>query len=336
MSDEFVKVELAELPKDTQGRALVDLYVHMPSANRYVRYIAAGDEIEERKLSSLKQHASPELFRRDGSVPEAAPPPPEPELPQDFRKEVLGKALQKELEDVYIFIKGDAADPGESVKRFEGMSDKLMGAIAPDVKTLNDHLKKQAQYLSLMSDAAAISTLAVICAYANGFDSRKSYRELSFATLVMDIALAEFGEEQIKLFYVDRDALAPDTLRAMLMHPMRSYQLAEQKLRSLSDVTMQLILSHHELFNGKGYPRGIRTEGLFPIARVLALAVDLFEHLKRAEAKGAKSSLTDILVELRDEAVEPHLRRHNKKLIDATLNFLSTPGATAPAAPTVA
>ena len=334
--DRFEKVSVEEIPKDKLGKTRVDLYVHLPFANRYVRYIAAGDAVDQHRIEALKTHPVPDLFRRSGDamLPDDRPPPPEP-TKDEFNKEVLGQALQADLKDMFIYISGDKADPSVAIKRFEGMSEKLMETVAPDIKTLNEHLKKQTQYLSLMSDAAAISTISVICAYANGFDSRKSYRELSYATLVMDIALAEFGDEQIKTYYSNRETLPPEVLKEILFHPMRSYQLAEQKLKSLSDTTMQLILTHHELYNGKGFPRGVRTEALFPIARVLSLAVDAFENLKKAELTGRKLGLIEIFEGLRDEAVEPHLRRHNKKLVDSVIHFLQTDNAIAPDRPTV-
>jgi response regulator RpfG family c-di-GMP phosphodiesterase len=329
---EYQKVPMEALPRDSKGNSLHDLYICMPTSQKYIRYIAAGDAIDESKLHSVKMHPVPELFRKVIEEPQTAKAP-DPEIPKEFQEKILGKALQSELDDVYKFIARDKADPETAVKRFEGMADNLVGTIAPDVKALTEHLRRQAQYIALMSDAAAMSTLAIICAYANGFDSRKSYRELSYATLVMDISLAEFSEEQVKQYYMDRDQLPPDVLKAIQLHPMRSYQLAEQKLKSLSDVTMQLILNHHELFNGKGFPRSIRTEALFPIARVLSLAVDAFERLKKAQLTGAKTALMDIFAELRDEQSEAHLRRHNKKFVDAVILFLSKEAATgAPAA----
>ena len=329
MADEFESVPLESIPVDAQGKALQDLYVHLPSSGRYIRFIPAGEEVEASKIESVKLHPVPLLYQK--RLNPGAPAPtetraPDPEIPKEFQEKILGKALKDEMEETYKFIKGDAADSGIAIKRFEAMSDNLVGAIAPDVKAMSSHLKRQAQYLALMSDVAAISTLSIICAFANGFDSRKSYRELSYATLVMDIALTEFSEEQLKLYYTDRDKLPPDVLKNMLLHPMKSYQLAEQKLKSLSDITMQLILNHHELFNGKGYPRGVRTEALFPIARVLSLAVDAFERLKKEEFLKSKKSLVDIFTEFRDEHSEAHMRRHNKKFVDGVITFLSKEG----------
>ncbi|MBS1985156.1 MAG: hypothetical protein JST16_13380 [Bdellovibrionales bacterium] len=340
METKFLRVSLQDIPKDDNGRSRIDLYVHLPTAQKYVRYVLAGDEIDAQKLEAIKHHTEPDFYKLESDQPlvDTAAPKVETrtiEEATDFNPEILGNSLKQEIKDVYKYIIGDAADPGVAVKRFEGMSDKLVNFIAPDIKSLSEHLKKQSKYLSLMSDSAAISTIAILCAFANGFDSRKSYRELSYATLVMDISLVDFSDEQINTYYVNRDALPKDVLKEILFHPMRSYQLAEQKLKSFSDVTMQLILTHHELYNGKGFPRGIRTEALFPIARVLSLAVDIFENLKASDLRGEKKSLLDILNGINEQHSEAHMRRHNKKLIDGTLTFLMTDNAQAPAKPTI-
>lgn len=323
----YLAIELDSIPTLPDGRAACDLYVHMPSSNRYVRFVVSGDSIDAARIESIRLHPVPKLYKMDADTTGPVAHIPDPEIPADFQQAILGKVLEGSLKDAYKVLSADA-DPGEAVKFFEGMSDQLVSTIAPDVKSLSDHLKKQSQYLHLMSDAAALSTLSVICAFANGFDSRKSYRELSYATLVMDISLAEFSVNDLRQWYTDRDKIEGEKLKKMMLHPMTSYQLAEQKLKSLSDVTMQLILNHHELYNGKGFPRGIRTEALFPIARILSLAVDTFERLKKSHLSGNRRSLVEILIDLRDETQEAHLRRHNRKIIDQVIEFLA-PGTNA-------
>jgi HD-GYP domain-containing protein (c-di-GMP phosphodiesterase class II) len=333
-------MEATGIPKDDQGRVLVDLYVHLPTASKYIKYIQAGELIEPEKLEAIQRHPVPNFFRLEEATPltaeavQAVVEPPKVD-PEGFNKEVLGESLKEEMKDLFKVFKSGDLPSGEVLKRFEGMTDKLVATIAPEVKSLNNFLKNQEKYLKLMNDSAAISTLAIMAAYANGFDSKKVYRDLSYATVVMDVGLSDVPEEEILQYYKDRTQLPPDRLKFIQNHPVRSHQLAQEKLKSLSDMTLQLILNHHELYNGKGYPRGVRTETLFPVSRVLSLAVDVFEYVKQAELNGEKKSLLEIVGVLKNDGGEAHMRRHNKKLVDSFHTFLANEGAASPGSPTI-
>ena len=134
--------------------------------------------------------------------------------------------------------------------------------------------------------------------------------------------MSEFSETEVKQYYRDPASLPPEVLANFKKHPARSHELGSEKLKSLSDVTMQLILNHHELFNGKGFPRAVRSESLFALVKVLAFAVDLFEVMKKSQLNGKVISILDAVMELREPLIEPHLKRHSKKLVDSVLQAL--------------
>lgn len=237
--------------------------------------------------------------------------------------EVLGPQTQKELHELFLkFIDLNESNPDSTLKRFDQLADQILDTIVPEIKDLKGHLIKNLRSLMLMNDVSAITSLAVLIALAQGYDSKKSFRDLSYACLIMDTAMAEFTEDQIKLFYKDPQQLPADIYSRMRRHPAKSYEIAETKIKSISDVSMQLILNHHELFNGKGYPRGIRSESLFPMVKVLSFAVDIFETMRRDQLKGMPRPFNHVIVSFLESKIEPHLRRHNRKLVDLLIKYL--------------
>lgn len=338
--DKFRRVEVDQVPKDSDDRVEVNLYVHLPSAQRFICFVIKGDKLDARKIDALRAHADPRLFvlasesvgtgetleglRIDTYIDDFKKTFAGDKLAiPDIRIEVIGKETEIELREIYKNLLDPAAPeyPGLSEK-LARISDDVVQILAPEVKDLKSHLMRNVRYLHLMNDSSAITSLTVLFALANGFDSQKSYRELSYAALIMDLALAEFGEATMEGHYRGT-TLPEDVQRKFRQHPLRSYELAAGKLKTLTDLTMQLIQNHHELYNGKGYPRGIRNESLSPISRVLSMAVDTFEILKRQQLEGATvSPLPEILRGFIAPEIEPHQRRHSTSLVQKTLKFL--------------
>jgi hypothetical protein len=334
VSEIHKRISQEEIPLDPNGHCLIDLYVHLPSSRRYVIFVAKGDVYNEEKKERLKKFVLPDVFvlpsefaaiSKNGGASKVAPV----ETNEEFAKDVLGVQAQQDLDAIYgILLNSDGQDPRVHMMALQNSADKILALVAPESKEIKDMVLKNAKYLHLMNDASAITTLAVLFAFANGFDSRKSYLELTCASLVMDVALHGLSPKDKELSYIQFDQLSPETQKSIHNHPVKSHQLVSERIPNLSDVTMQLVLNHHELFNGKGYPRGIRSESLFPLVKILSLAVDVYETLKRYEILKEKKSLLDVICEFHEEKVDAHLRRHNRRLTDKILQFVTDPSKT--------
>lgn len=319
----YVQTTIESLPKDEQGRSLVDVFVYLPTSKRYVKYLAAGDPLDEHRLKVLSQHQAPSPYVIEGQkFISAETLNLDAEINDNFKGGVLGKAQEEELKTIFKSFLDPTVEPGRVLDTIEKQAKAIIATVAPETENIKASLISNVKYLHLMNDAAAISSIAILVAMATGFDSRKSYRDLSYACLVMDSSLVEVSENDLQAHYKNPASVSAHIQAMIKNHPARSFQLASEKLPSLSDVTMQLILNHHELYNGKGYPRGVRSESLFPMVKVLSLAVDIFENIKREELNGVTLQFADAVMRMTEDGVEGHLRRHSKKIVDQVLDYL--------------
>ncbi len=329
-------MDVGDLPKDDDGSLLVDVYVHLPTQNRFIRWACVGDVLDNTKAEKLSKHIVPKAFiplkfepKTSFNVsPDSVDPNQikvikgdEPSLAPQMEK--LSKENQAEMNLIFKSIVDPSLSPEETFRSVESAAEKILDMVAPETKELRAYILNNMKYLGLMNDVSAITSLSAMVAVASGFDSRKSLRDLAYACLIMDSSMSEFTADEVKQYYMDPAALPPEVLARFKKHPARSHELAQEKLKSLSDVTLQLILSHHELCNGKGFPRGLRTESVFALVKVLALGVDIFEVMKRAELNGKAKTIPETLLELTEPNVEAHLKRHNKKLMDSVLKFMN-------------
>ncbi len=325
----YVKTDFDKIPKDQSGRALLDVFVHMPSSDRYIRLICAGDEINQRKQELIKLHSDPTfyLIKSEAETPtdvliiKGNAAKAEEEKAFVIKNPSLSRETETELRQTFKTFLDPAVPPETATQKIEAQAEKVLEAVAPDTQDLRAAMIKNMAYLRLMNESSAITSIAVLVALANGFDSKKSYKDLCYACLVMDASLAEFTNEELDEYYQLGPKVRPELWDRIRKHPTRSHDIAQSKLRSISDVGLQLILNHHELYNGKGYPRGVRSESLFPMVRVLALSVDIFEHMKRSEINGEQIDFIDAVMHFKEVGVEPHLKRHSKIVVEKTLNF---------------
>ena len=432
------KIDIERVPKDENGNALINLFIFLPTSERFVRFIARGTPIEAERLALLQTHVNKDLFHFPSELREVPPkettldlpkeitqdPPKETTLdlpkqrpdvqstelktreisdyeekkvmhdfdykssgegaptgtealtvkanPSDESKVVIsggpaeateklvisGQKIQGKgeirtilvdtsLDDVPVvpmddldpthigihtqarvrklhenLLSGTVLDPAETLSLVEKQVDQMVAALVPPGKDIKPTLLKALKNLLLMNDVSAITLLAMISALAQGYDSLKSFRDLACACLLMDSSLAEYPREVVEQYYKNPAELSAEAFAEFKKHPQKSFEIAETKVKGLSDVSLQLILHHHEYFNGKGYPRGIRTESLFPMVKVLSLAVNIFEEVQRIQLNKREATFNQIIISMLEEGVEAHLRHHNRKIVSQLIKYL--------------
>lgn len=238
--------------------------------------------------------------------------------------EFLKKPIAQELKK--IFNESIDSAPGQLSLEdtpVAELSQKLLKAIAPEIDNFRSHLKKIPQYVGVMDDSAAMTAISTLVAIARGQSSRSIFKDLSYACLFMDFSLLDVSTEEWKTYYLEPSKISDALEEKIFNHPRRSYDIVQKKFKNLPDIVGQMILGHHELFNGKGYPRQIRSELVAPLVRILAFAVDIFEFMKRAHMRGQSVPLNEAVEYYLNEPVEPHLRRHGLTLCREVLEFLN-------------
>ena len=101
--------------------------------------------------------------------------------------------------------------------------------------------------------------------------------------------------------------LSDDDLETVMQHPRWGSEVARQA--RMSDTVINIILYHHERYDGKGYPSGLEAEHIPIEARIVAIA-DVFDALfsDRPYRKAYDFDRTiEILHEMTKDHFDPHL-----------------------------
>ncbi len=169
---------------------------------------------------------------------------------------------------------------------------------AEDLRTVVDEERRQreqadAAYRELSSAyASMVRTLAEVCEAKDSYTRSHLDRTFQYATLLTNRVAPEYSERaEIGYGYLLHDIgkigipeavlnkpgpLTEDEWVVMRTHPLVGVNLVKP-LKFLGDA-VGIIRSHHERWDGKGYPEGLRGEEIFLPARIFMLA-DTFDAM---------------------------------------------------------
>lgn len=103
--------------------------------------------------------------------------------------------------------------------------------------------------------------------------------------------------------------LTPDEYERMKLHTEIGYEILNKSNRKILKAAALISLQHHEHWNGKGYPQGLKEEKIHIMARIVTL-VDVFDALRSKRSyKEAWSDqkIKEYVKEKRGVMFDPHL-----------------------------
>ncbi|ADG67408.1 metal-dependent phosphohydrolase HD sub domain protein [Planctopirus limnophila DSM 3776] len=169
-------------------------------------------------------------------------------------------------------------------KEYGSVEASLLGSIGTILGThlRNIELYREHQSLVISFVRSLVQTLDAKDPYTRGHSERVALiarrlgQELRLpADDLEDIYMSSMLHDIGKIGVDDRilrkpDQLTPEEFRAIQQHPMIGYRILKQ-LKNLQHI-LPGVRSHHEAFNGKGYPDCLKGEEIPLMARIIAVA----------------------------------------------------------------
>ena len=179
------------------------------------------------------------------------------DLNQNLEKKVEERTQEihlknKKLEELYKVVKSNLFD---SIRVFG----QLMEMYDPD---LGGHCKR-------------VAALSKTIAQHQGLD-KKDCELIEIAAILHDIGLIGIPREILRK---KEEELTPYQASIYRQHPVLGY-LAFNSIKNLQQASI-LIRSHHENFNGSGYPDGLKNEGIHVGARIIHVASAYDEMIRK-------------------------------------------------------
>ena len=346
----FLSFSVDAAPTSSSGHALVDMWVKLPKSGKFILFVPKGEVLSLEHANRLSQHTDKKIFVRIQDFAKTRPEEsktlissvrvvPLKDVSQIFDSisleskghRSLARPLTHELKKIYK----DLVSPPNLTQLslddtyISGLATRLIDVIAPEVNTVRKNLAQTAQFVGVMNDSAVMTAIVVYFAMATGQTSPSVFRDFAYACLLMDISLFEVSRKEQEQYLLDPNSVSVTAAEQIEKHPVTSCNLVERRFKNVSASVKQMILGHHELYNGRGYPKRIRSEVNAPVVKILALATDVFDEMKRAQLRGKPISLEQALTEVGFGNQPAHMRRHNFSLCREIRNFMQSPALAA-------
>jgi hypothetical protein len=309
---------MPKIPLGAEGTSTVDIYVQLPASRRYVRWLSQGDRLTVEHLERLKVHVDPRLYCpvEQWRMRYKKMPLPEDEGP-------LYEAQTQELIcDLFLNLTREDLLPEKATEQLKEISNMIVYEILVDLEDYEKILLQHTHKFRGEEAHHAIRSLAFLVAMANGHASRSAFMDITAATLLMDYPLIEVSPKEMEQILVDPAGADPHALARYMKHPAAAHFMVLDRFKNVSETTLQMILCHHELHNGHGFPRRMRTAHAPDMVKILSLAVDLYENWRRAEWHGQRKNLRQILDTLREQHIAAADRRHDEVLVKKLYSYL--------------
>ena len=176
-----------------------------------------------------------------------------------------------ELGEISLAMKNMAGSIKDGIHQIESLSDEIintqkeiiytMGEIAETrSKETGNHVKRVAEYSKILALKLGLSL--------------ENAEMLKLASPMHDIGKVGIPDEILN----KPGKLTPDEFEIMKTHAQMGYDMLKHSNKPILQAAAIVSKEHHEKYNGKGYPRGLKGEDIHIFARITVVA-DVFDAL---------------------------------------------------------
>jgi HD-GYP domain-containing protein (c-di-GMP phosphodiesterase class II) len=245
-------------------------------------FVRRGAEFEKPLFERLKRVGRAWLHTSDAEAWKRYISPPTYQTPQGAliaeaiaseklspkkKQEVVSKAAQTVLKEL-----AQAKNAEEQKQKREEARKVIEDALAiagDQVKSLLQEIWQAAQLDPDMDHAINVSSYSVIFAMAFGRINEELLSDLALSGLLHDIGLSQIPAH---LAAKPWNTLSPEESLRYAEHVESGAKLLDEFAPSASTRVREVLLQHHEKFNGSGYPRKLEGFAFDDVAQLVAMA----------------------------------------------------------------
>jgi len=265
-------------------KAHVDLYLKL--GERFVKVVNVGDEFDLNRLRSYQDHKVDHIYIEqsalsshvDTTISVVGAVSLHKSLPHIAKMKILTNSAEIVVCELQLLeFNAHVFNHAKSV------CDSMMSVI-----NYEDGVGKLLHDLSLIDQdfakhSVAVSFVSVMLAHSLKWRGGKATATVSLGGLLHDIGYKELPPHLLSL---KRSEMKPDEVELYESHPQRGMIV----LRDFSEISKEVaavVGEHHEMPGGNGFPRGLKSDRIFPMARCVSLS-DIYCHLILKTARNPK------------------------------------------------
>lgn len=195
------------------------------------------------------------------------------------------KKIQDQFAKSFFRLK---ANRNPEFEKIEKLIEEVLQEILANKKLLIDITEVRSTDNYTFEHSVNVCILAMILGKSLGY-GKKSLMKIGLGALLHDVGKVGVDEEILK----KSKNLSDTEYREIKRHTTKGYELVKG-LDLLSEDSRRIIRDHHEWFNGKGYPRGLKGQEIHPFARIVGIC-DQFDALTTDRVYRKAWSFSDVV-----------------------------------------
>ena len=315
MDENFSKIKIDEFY--SSQAVLFDIYIKL-NDNKYLKILHAGDSFSkeridkyknEKKLDSLYFHNSDRRKFIQYNNHLAKKLIDNQAVPVYNKVNQLKNVSEKFIEEVFtVGIKPQVIEQGREVCE----------TVYKLIETQPDLFQVLRSYQNFDPTAYAHSFLVTLYSTAIikqfEWQSKTTIETTAMACMFHDIGKTLLPKELVGMRPQD---MSPEQLEQYQKHPELGLQIVEHS-RAINNSIKQIILQHHEAFDGTGFPYQKKGNKILTLANIVCLADD-FVHIMIDQKVQPTDALRKILMN------KEGVKRYNSILIEKFINVFVDP-----------
>ncbi|MCB0394435.1 MAG: HD domain-containing protein [Bdellovibrionales bacterium] len=279
-----------------EGEIGFPLFVRM-SQGKYLQVFKSSDVLDKERLAKYKARGLFFLFFKDDdrvSYIEALL-----RSTQKKKKIDQGEVQHRLLKDAtiraveYIFEEQKLDDT--SLNWLTVSTNNLTRILQHKSRDISHYLQFDADESYLTQQALLTAVFALAIAMIMDIDDVHTLQAIGIGSLLHDIGMSKLN---FSPHLIERD-LYDDEWKEIKKHPSEGLNIARSNKHISKDVE-EIILQHHERFDGRGYPAGLKGAQISFVARVVSIA-DAFSSLVSPRGGRPRMKWTEAIRALDDE-----------------------------------
>ncbi|HET6719226.1 MAG TPA: HD-GYP domain-containing protein, partial [Rhodocyclaceae bacterium] len=159
------------------------------------------------------------------------------------------------------------SNPSQAAAQAGEIADDLVEAFlaeeAPFIHLMGDHVADESAYYHSLN----VTVLALIMARAVGIGDAQTVHDIVRGAVLHDVGKALIPSQVL----LKTEDLNSAELKLLNLHPGYGIKLM-QGVEGLPRRVLEIILYHHEMVDGSGYPKGLAGDAIDPAVRIVAIA----------------------------------------------------------------
>jgi len=172
------------------------------------------------------------------------------------------KDIYRLIEDIFEKIRNGV---GYGKEKIMGTMDDLIIEVSKDTNTALNEVTKEYEGTYLYSLSVNVTILSIVTGISIGYGH---HRLIPLATGAL---LHDIGMVRVPNYITEKSgSLTTDEYNRIKTHPLHGYRIIIREL-DLGNEIANVVLQHHEAYDGSGYPRKLKGDDISVYARIVSI-----------------------------------------------------------------